>query len=176
MKNKITPGEFIDAGGEVIVIVSTAMVVGFVVSIRGDGTIRWPALILSLALLVFDILSLISVINVVNGKAPNGDDDFDRLTKGTDMKVDKILRGHSDDPIKAFAKIESEIGIANLTRDEATQCIKVACKFVAECKKMRSYSIKWLDTEIEARRIRVKLRDRISGMEADELAQLESKG
>jgi hypothetical protein len=90
------------------------------------------------------------------------------------MKVDKILRNNSNDPINAFAKIESEIGIANLTRDEATQAIKVACKFVAECKKMRSYSMKWLDNEIEARRIRVKLRDRISGIEADELAQLES--
>jgi hypothetical protein len=88
--------------------------------------------------------------------------------------VDKILRSNSDDLLKAFAKIESEIGIENLTRDEATQAIKVTCKLVAECKKMRSYSIKWLDNEINARRMRVKLRDRISGMEAEELAQLES--
>ena len=90
------------------------------------------------------------------------------------MRVDKILRGNSDDLWVALSKVDAEFGIENLTRDEATQCIKVACKSVAECKRMRSYSIKWLDNEIDMRRIRVKLRDRISGIEADELAQLES--
>ncbi len=90
------------------------------------------------------------------------------------MRVNKIIRDNSNDPLEALGKINIEIGLCNLTHEETIRCAKVVCAFIQECKKMRSYSDKWLANEIEARKIRVALRDRLMKIEADELAQLES--